>query len=344
MAEISVIVPVYQAQCYLSQCVDSILNQSFQDLEVILVDDGSTDGSGGICDGYAARDGRITAVHQENQGQAAARNRAMGIAKGNWFCFVDSDDLIHPRMLEWLYQAAQDSGAAISQCRMLEAPELPGDFHRERDPAYQLLPMDEETLLACFDRGEYPGWVACAKLVRREIAERKPFTPGRVYEDNEAVCHWILAAGQIADIPQQLYFYRTNPDSTTQKTFGLKRLDYLWALERIMTLYTGRGYTRLCRRFGDLYAEAAAGCYWRVKYELKLPRVARQIRRDIRKTVLSKRLTKGQLEVLFDALHPRLIGLYWPVEGCVRTLRQEGLGSLLKKIQKQLRKGETHDP
>lgn len=344
MAEISVIVPVYQAEAYLAQCVESILGQSFTDLELILVNDGSRDGSGGICDAYAARDSRVTVLHQENQGQAAARNRAIAVARGNWLCFVDSDDEIHPQMLELLYRAASAGDTGMSMCRMLEAPELPEDFKTPRTGAYVLRSMEEEALLESFD--QYPGWVACGKLVRREIVEKKLFTPGRVYEDNEAVCHWILAAGQIAELPEKLYFYRTNPDSTTQRAFGLKRLDYLWALERIMIFYREQGYYRLARRFGDLYAEGAAGCYRRVRQELGMPRVARKIRRGVWRLVIRERipLTKEQFEMMFDAMHPHLIRLYWPAEGCLRILREEGVGELMKKLGRQLRKGEDHDP
>ena len=100
MPKISVIVPVYNVEKYLRECLDSILVQTFTDFELILVNDGSQDSSGAICDEYAGKDKRITIIHQENQGQAAARNNAIAIAKGEWIHFVDSDDVIHPQMLE----------------------------------------------------------------------------------------------------------------------------------------------------------------------------------------------------------------------------------------------------
>ena len=99
MPEISVIVPVYKAEAYLADCVDSLLSQTISDFEVILVDDGSPDNCGSLCDGYAAEHDHISVIHQKNSGQSAARNHAMKLAKGNWICFVDSDDRIHPRML-----------------------------------------------------------------------------------------------------------------------------------------------------------------------------------------------------------------------------------------------------
>lgn len=341
MPEISVIVPVYKAEDYLHACVDSILSQTVSDFELILVDDGSPDGCGAICDDYAARDSRVRVIHQENQGQAAARNHALSIAKGEWVCFVDSDDAVHPQMLERLGQAAAESGAAMSMCRMLEAPEMPESFSTPVEVSWELLSMEEESLVALFDAGDYPGWVACAKLIRRELIETHLFCPGRVYEDNEAVCHWIYGAKTIASIPYSLYFYRTNPDSTTQSRFSMKKLDYLWALEGIIRFYSSVGYTTLRERFGTLYAEEAAGDYHRVRYELNDPKAARDIEKAARRLRREIPFTKAQFETMFSAMHPKLTRLYWPLEGAARTLREDGVSGLIRKVGKHLRKGEN---
>ncbi len=342
MPEISIIVPVYNAERYLRPCVDSILAQTFSDFDLILVDDGSPDGCGAICEEYEARDGRIIVLHQENQGQAAARNHAMAAAKGTWICFVDSDDLIHPQMVELLYGAVQRTGAGIGMCQMLEAEALPEDFLAPRDVEFETLTMDEATLTAMFDRGEYPSWVACAKLIRRELIEHYPFCAGRVYEDNEAVCHWVCQGKTLAVTGQKLYFYRTNPVSTTQRGFSLKRLDYLWALERIIRFYHGLGYAALVERFCDLYAEAVASCYNRVRWELQNPEVAKEIQKSARKLFAKDRipLTKKQFETMFDSLHPKLIRYYWPLEAGARTLREQGLSGFIQKVSQQLRKGD----
>lgn len=342
MPEISVIVPVYNAEPFLRCCVDSILNQTFSDLEVILVDDGSPDGCGSICDEYALRDSRVRVIHQENQGQAAARNHALAQSEGAWICFVDSDDLIHPQTVELLYHAAVDSGADISMCPMLEAEQLPDDFFRPREAAFEAVEMEEATLVRLFDRKDYPSWVACAKLIRREIVDTHLFCPGRVYEDNEAVCHWVCAAKTVARVPDELYFYRTNPSSTTQSGYSPRRMDYLWALEQIIRFYTEIGYYQLRQRFCDLYAEAAAGFYFRALSDWDRPDLARQIKKNLRQLFGKEKipLTKSQFELLLDAMHPKLIRLYWPLEGAVRTLREKGLGAMLRKAAEQLGKGD----
>lgn len=336
MAEISIIVPVYKAQAYLHNCIDSILSQTYQNFELILVDDGSPDSCGAICEEYAAKDSRVHVIHQDNQGQAAARNHALEIAQGRWICFVDSDDMIHPQMLQMLYRAVEESGAPISMCQMWEAPEFPETFAASYNLQYETLSMDEKTLVRLHDEDAYPSWVACAKLIRKDIVQTHLFVEGRVYEDNEAVCHWVYAAEMIARIPFALYFYRTNPDSTTKSQFSLKKLDYLWALEEIIRFYSSIGYHDLQERFVERYVEASAGCFYGARCTLDRPDVARKIESSFWRFLLQQRLhlKKEQFEYWLDITHPNWIRLYWPIEGTIRTIRKEGISGLAKKLWK----------
>ena len=116
MAEISIIVPVYKVEKYLRRCIDSIAAQTFTDWECILVDDGSPDDSGTICDEYAENDKRFRVFHQENAGVSAARNKGLDEAKGEWICFVDSDDWIEKEMLEKMYNLAVKNKAEVVVC------------------------------------------------------------------------------------------------------------------------------------------------------------------------------------------------------------------------------------
>jgi len=333
MPGISVIVPVYKAEAFLTDCVESILSQSFSDFEIILVNDGSPDNSGKICDEFAEKYGCISVIHQENQGQAAARNHAMALAKGDWICFVDSDDLIHPQMLELLKQAAENSGAPVSMCGMLEAVTLPENFMGSREVRFETLTMDEETLVSLHDADKYPAWVACAKLIRRDLIENYPFHAGRVYEDNEAVCRGVCNGGSLAVTEEKLYFYRGNPDSTTKAAFRLKRLDYLWALESIIGFYTDLGYETMRRRFIDRYLEAVLSCCNGARYLLNRPDVVRQIEKQT-KTFLRKEnicLTREQFGEFLNVMHPDIAKIYWPVSGAVHTLRRRGFSGILKR-------------
>lgn len=342
MPKISVIVPVYKAEAYLADCVESILSQSFQDFEVILVNDGSPDNCGRICEAYAERYDCICVIHQENQGQAAARNHALLHARGEWICFVDSDDLIHPRMLELLYAAVVKNSAPIAMCGLVEAVTLPEDFREERNVQFRLLDMDEQTLVSLYDADQYPGWIACAKLIRRDLIEAYPFREGRVYEDNEAVCRWICHGGLLAVTEEKLYFYRGNPESTTKAAFRLKSLDYLWALESIIDYYSGLGYAQMRRRFTDRYFGAVLSCCNGARHLLNRPDVVKQIEKQTRQFLRRQQIrpTQEQFEQLLDVMHPCLVKIYWPVSGAMKTLRQQGVAGILRKIRKQFKKGE----
>ena len=324
MPEISVIIPVYKAEKYLAECIDSILRQSFEDFELILVDDGSPDNCAAICREYRNKDSRIRFLQQENRGQAAARNHAMTIAQGRWICFVDSDDVIHPAYLQLLYDGAVKLDAPVSMCRYVEADTLPEGFDRPCTPSFTARSMAEKSLAELYDRDEYPGWVACTKLIRRDIVESYPFTEGRVYEDNEAVCRWILRAGTLASTDAALYWYRTNSASTTKSSFSLKKLDYLWALESITAFYGEAGYTGMRNRFADRYADAAAECCYGVRCELGLDDQAKEIYRRTRRYFRQQKLTMEQarFEKLLDAAYPEWMGLYWPLAGIMRRLRR----------------------
>lgn len=322
MPEISIIVPVYRAEKYLNDCVDSILRQTFSDFELVLIEDGSPDQSGAICDEYAQRDERVRVIHQPNQGQAAARNHALPMTQGKWLCYVDSDDTIHPQMLEHLYRAAVESGAGISMCRFLEAEKQPADYERPVEFSYELLNMDEKTLTELHDRDLYPGWVACAKLIRRECVEGYPFQTGRVYEDNEAVTRWLLPAKTLAMLPARLYFYRTNPESTTKSQFSLKKLDYLWALESMIGYFRSVGYHTLAQRFLERYVEAAASACYGVRQELKRPELVGGILSDVKRFLRRERikLTRQERLSLLEAAHPNAMGRFWKAAEKLRKL------------------------
>lgn len=341
MPSISVVVPVYKAERYLNCCIDSILCQIYQDFELILVDDGSPDNCGAICDEYAEKDNRVCVIHQENRGQAAARNRALSKARGQWVCFVDSDDFVHPQMLELLYQAAQAENCGISMCDYLEESTCPESFFSHKEFRCEKLGMDEASLLALFDDNRYPGWIACAKLIRKEIIEGYPFTEGRIYEDNEAVSHWICATKTIASIPEKLYFYRRNQESVTRVAFNAKKLDYLWALESIIGHYGSIGYGQMQKRFFALYVETSA-CYTSLLREQSDLKKAKQIAKNcIRFSEKQKiALTSQQRSLLWHSVHPRIGEICEIPVACITILREQGLKGLMKKVQKRLYRGD----
>lgn len=263
MVTVSVIVPVYNVEKYLHRCVDSILAQTFTDFELILVDDGSPDNCGAICDEYARKDSRVRVIHQKNKGQAAARNRAVAEANGEWIHFVDSDDVIHPQMLEVLYSAVIENDANIGMCGAIEREEIPKTFFSIPNRHVKVCNIDEESMEDLLERGEHRYWVVWGKLIKKEIVQKIPFTEGRIYEDNAVVCQWLYEAGRVADVEDRLYFYFVNLKGTTKKGFSWKQLDRLWALRKQMHFFRKKKYTRMARIIKDQH-DTWLRCNWQL--------------------------------------------------------------------------------
>lgn len=176
MPELSIIVPVYKVEKYLPKCIDSILAQTFRDFELILIDDGSPDNCGKICDDYAARDSRIRVIHQENAGVSAARNAGLDIACGTYLGFVDSDDWIEPEMYETMIATAKEKQVDVVVCGIKYCEEN-GTFIRSdlSDMAYI---SGEELLCSIYGMPNPLGGGCCNKLFRRQPIAQCRFRSG----------------------------------------------------------------------------------------------------------------------------------------------------------------------
>lgn len=232
---ISIVIPVYNVEEYLDECLQSILHQTYRNYEVILIDDGSKDRSGEICDSYAAQYDCISVYHQTNQGQAAARNFGVEKAKSDWIAFVDSDDVAHPQMLEYLVRAQKQTEAKISACARVEGVELPEGFFETKPFLAENISISEESLYKLHDTDFY--WALFPSLIHKSICQSIKMPVGRVFEDNAVCCQWLHRSGSLAIVPHSLYYYRKNPNSTMNRIFTPKRLDYLWALKEQLEFY-----------------------------------------------------------------------------------------------------------
>lgn len=265
--KISVIVPVYKCEQYIHRCVNSILNQTFSDFELILVDDGSPDNCGEICEEYAKKDFRVKVIHQVNGGQAAARNNGVKEAQGEWLHFVDSDDMIHPKTLEILYKTAIDNDVKLSMCSAFQGENIPDDFSKNFDVTANILNMDEENIFHLCKNEKYYYWVVWGKLLHKSIFLKHPLTEGRIYEDNAIVCKWLHEAKKVAVIPSPLYFYYINTSGTTKKNFTEKQLDILWAFEEQISYFHSLDYEKMTEHLVSYYFEISANMHYRAKHE-----------------------------------------------------------------------------
>ena len=228
MPQISVIVPVYKVEKYIDRCVRSILGQTYADFELILVDDGSPDNSPAMCDAWAGQDARIRVIHKENGGLSSARNAGMEIAAGEYFHFVDSDDVIHPDCLQILMTCIRRTGAEIAMGRFTR-------FREDTVPADRFTPWDGswvtrtnlETLDLLFVPSDnIPALTsACGTLWHRRLFDGIPFPVGRLFEDEFVTYKLYHKAGKVAFVDTEVYFYFDNSDGITRNLTVEKRFD-----------------------------------------------------------------------------------------------------------------------
>jgi len=235
--EISVIIPVYNSADYLERCLDSVAAQSFHDMEIILVENGSTDASPGICDAYAGKDARIKVIHSENNGISAARNTGLDAASGRYITFVDSDDYIETDYCSALKKLLEDNNAGMA-CGAIR------DVFREnevskKDTGSSVRMTPQEALSEMLKGQKINGSLTC-KLYRRELFEGKRFPVGLTYEDAYLLPELILDAGSIAVTDKTYYTYWHRAGSITTSEFSEKALDAVTAYEHVLEVVRKR--------------------------------------------------------------------------------------------------------
>lgn len=236
MPLISIIVPVYNVKFYLEECVESLVKQSYHSIEIILVDDGSTDGSSELCDCLADSYPLVSVVHKANGGQADARNVGLSIAKGEWIAFVDSDDFVSPVFIEALYIAAVDSGTLMSTLRhgisfidghaphLIQNIKLAKAYHIETDEEYQ-----RELLYQKSWNGSV--W----RLCHRSLFDNVSFPVNLLYEDAATTYRLVHEIDELAVLETTgLYAYRQNEGGTMRGAFRIAKLDSCLIVTRTM--------------------------------------------------------------------------------------------------------------
>lgn len=223
--KISIIVPVYKVELYLEKCIDSILVQTFKDFELILVNDGSPDRCGEICDKYAKKDSRIKVIHKENGGQSSARNKGLDISKGEYIGFVDSDDWIEPEMYQILYDLIIFNNADVAVCDAKYITNLKIE-QKEVEIEKRILESNEEVLKALFEE-KYLLWSPWNKLYKKNKIKDIRFLEGRIYEDVPFLIEYFNEVKKAVYINKKLYNYFALNTSTTRSQIGIKHLSLL---------------------------------------------------------------------------------------------------------------------
>ena len=224
-ALISVIVPIYNVEKYLEKCIESIINQTYRNLEIILVDDGSLDNSGAICDEYAKRDKRIRVIHKENGGLSDARNAGINVAKGEYIGFIDGDDYIDVSMYEKLIEALIANNTDMSICNFRYVDEKGEKVAKEEFPIQNSVVEGNDILKKDMFENNYWYWVvAWNKLYKKEIFEKLRFPKGKVHED-EFIIHHVLYNRTLVGISDCLINYVQRSGSIMSNNSNIKIFD-----------------------------------------------------------------------------------------------------------------------
>ena len=248
MDKVSIVVPVYNVEDYLSYCVDSLRQQTYKNIEIILVDDGSTDRSGEICDQYAQKDERIRVLHIENGGSSNARNTGVKESSTDWIVFIDSDDYYDHRAIEFLVKLRDKYrvdlvATPVIEVRNYENSDFLGDFREKYSGK-----LDRRTALEQMFYGNYVGTHSGGKLYKKEILLRFPYPNGMLYEDLSLAYEHIASCENIAVSALSLYKYYRRPGSIVNSKYSDRLLDFYkvmeWNRSYIERDYSGDGDMR----------------------------------------------------------------------------------------------------
>lgn len=264
MPKVSIIVPVYNVEQYLPKCIESLVSQTLQEIEIILVDDGSTDKSVEICDIYALQDSRIKVIHKQNGGLSDARNIGIEVAKGDYIAFLDSDDWVETSMYEYLYELAEKENAYIVQCDYIktydETEEI--DF---KECIQETIHTNIDALNLLFGKEHVKTIVVWNKLYHNSLFKDNKFPKGKVHEDEFLTYKLIYKTNKLINSNRPLLYYRQRNGSIMMQGFNEKRLHIVEALEERKAYFKMKGLkeaslkteSNLCGILKLLYVQAS---------------------------------------------------------------------------------------
>lgn len=245
---ISVIVPVYKAEKFLNRCIDSLLAQTYENIEILLVDDGSPDKSGLICDNYAQNNARIRVIHKQNAGPASARDCGIAAAQGEYLGFADADDFAYPRMYEHLWEALDCAKTKLAICGFdcVDSDEVPIREYVSQNPIPQGVFSAKELLPKIVQTNGWAYVVPWNKLYHRSLIDETFFPVGKYYEDEYGIAQLLYRAEQIACISTSEYhYYYMRKGGQTEGAASITRLDALEALYYRCIFYHEHGLDEL---------------------------------------------------------------------------------------------------
>lgn len=239
MPKVSIVIPVYNTEKFLARCLNSVLAQSMPDIDVLCINDGSTDGSSAILKEYAAKDNRIKVISQENKGQSAARNLALRMVSGEYVFFLDSDDFIHPQTLEILLKTAQKSGCAVVSTEKVKVYDGNNPYNVD-NVSYCVHQNPLEHILNTNIASSSVIW---NKLYKADLVKERPFVEGIYFEDWPWTTCLFAEIKEYATVPYALYGYNMENPSTMRSVFNVRKInDYATGIKAVQAFFAKPEY------------------------------------------------------------------------------------------------------
>ena len=329
---VSIIVPVYNVEKYLKDCLYSVLTQSYINIEVILIDDGSTDNSGAICNEYELIDNRIKVIHQENKGLSCARNVGINMAKGEYIAFVDADDILNKNYILFLYKTCVDNEVKISMCKRQEfvnssdvvsnsKEDYSGSIHSSFELQNWLYNKNRSHVIYCWN-----------KLFHRSVFDNLRFPEGKVFENSYFTPRALDSADKVFCLDNVLYYYRQVPNGLSKSINGDKYLDLIWCLEETKKFYLKNNNDELYKTLMKFILNKCIDLYFYCYRYLKndagyhnLIKIFKEKYRDYYTECCNKHVFKGVSE---------RIKYFWKLKLVIRFMRNYVLMPVYKCVKK----------
>lgn len=326
MELVTVIIPVYNVEKYLERCINSVIKQSYSELEIILVDDGSTDKSYEICKKFALKDSRIKVFHKSNGGLSSARNFGLKMSLGKYIVFIDSDDYISSEMISVLYDALTESNSDLAICDFVKGDNDKYSFIQTNVKIRTLNPKEALECIYLNDHNKLQYVTACWKLYKRNLFDNIKYPEGKLFEDIYTTHKIYGCCKSIAVVNSALYYYYQRPDSIMNNNYNLKKLDYLGALEERITFFHQLGFADLEKKAYDELLHSLLWEYSRTRDILHNKDAMRGIAKTFRKYykkgyVSSYHSDTNNILRLFNK-NPELVILYWKISSKLRILKR----------------------
>lgn len=239
---VSIIVPVYKVERYLDKCVSSILEQSYHNIEIILVDDGSPDNSGKLCDQYLT-DPRVKVIHQKNMGLSGARNTGIDNSTGDYLMFIDSDDYIDKDMVRYLVDKSEQENADIVICDYYDV--INDEVKRNTYPVNEFLVQGNRKYEYLFNEYTIVTVIACNKLYRKHIFSEIRYPVGKTHEDEYVIAEVLGKADRICYSLKPLYYYIRQREDSIMNSYSEKKFDYVYAFDHRSEYFNENGLFEL---------------------------------------------------------------------------------------------------